>query len=182
MKKIIIYSLLAFGLLSNLNAYELNGPLEVKWTGFKTEKKVGVSGTFKDISLDIKKSDDFVEFLKSAKVEIQTLSFDSKNTFRDKNITSTLFSLATATKIEGYLENINTASKKMTLQVTMNKVKHAVPMTFKVKDGMIIAKGKIDILDYDMDEPFAAFALKCAHYHENKSFSDVDIEFTIPYK
>lgn len=182
MKKILLSSFFIATLLTSLNGYELNGKLDVKWTGFKTEKKAPVSGTFKDISIDITKADNLTTFLKSAKVEIQTASFYSKNSFRDKNITSTLFALVSAEKIEGYISEVNEETKTLILQVSMNKVKKSVPMKYEITDNNITAKAMIDILDFDMDEPFAAFALKCAHYHENKSFSDVNIEFSIPYK
>jgi len=182
MKKVLLSSVLAFGLVSSLSAYELNGQLGVKWTGFKTEKKAPVSGSFKEININITKSDDLATFLKSAKVDIATASFDSKNPFRDKNITSTLFSLATSKTIMGSILDVDTAKNMLTLEVTMNEVKKSVPMKYEVKDGNIVAKGSIEILDFDMKDPYMAFAKKCAGFHQNKSFSDVDIEFTIPYK
>ncbi len=182
MKKILLSSILALGLSINLNAYEINGDLGVKWTGFKTEKKAPVSGTFKDIKLSIQNNSDLNKFLTSAKVEIQTASFDSKNPFRDKNITSTLFSLVSSKVIKGTIKSVNENNKSLVLNVTMNEVKKEVPMTYNIKDGEIIAKGSIEILDYDMKNPFIAFAQKCASFHANKSFSDVNIEFTIPFK
>ncbi|QKJ22174.1 YceI family protein [Poseidonibacter lekithochrous] len=182
MKKIVISSLLTIGLLSSASAYELNGNLGVKWTGFKTEKKAPVSGTFKDIALNITKSDDLSAFLKSAKVQIASASFDSKNPFRDKNITSTLFSLATSKTIMGSISNVDTAKNMLTLDVTMNEVTKQVPMKYEMVNGSIVAKGTIEILDYGMKNSFMAFAKKCAGFHQNKSFSDVNIEFTLPYK
>lgn len=182
MKKIIMSSLLAIGLLTSANAFEVNGDLGVKWTGFKTEKKAPVSGTFKDISLSIEKSDDLSDFLKSAKVEIASASFDSKNPFRDKNITSTLFSLATSKTIKGTISRVDTAKEMLILNLTMNEVTKQVAMKYQMVNSSIVAKGTIEILDYDMESPFMAFAKKCAALHQNKSFSDVNIEFTLPYK
>lgn len=182
MKKILLSSVLALGLSLNLSAYEINGDLGVQWTGFKTEKKVAVSGTFKDIKISIEKNDDLSAFLKSANVEIQTISFDSKNPGRDESITSTLFSLATSKVIAGSVKSVDEANKSLVLDVTMNEVTKEVPMTYTINDGKIMAKGAIEILDYDMKNPFLAFAKKCAVYHENKSYSNVDIEFTIPFK
>lgn len=182
MKKILLSSILVLGLSISLNAYEVNGDLGVKWTGFKTEKKAPVSGTFKDINLSIEKNDDLSKFLTSAKVEIKTASFDSKNPFRDKNITSTLFSLATSEAIIGSITSVDLENKKLVLNVTMNQVSKEVAMSYDIKDSQIVAKGSIEILDFDMKNPFMAFAKKCAGFHGNKSFSDVDVEFTIPYK
>ncbi|PLY07059.1 MAG: hypothetical protein C0625_07640 [Arcobacter sp.] len=182
MKKIILASVLSLGLITSLSAYELNGELGVKWTGFKTEKKVPVSGTFNDIKLDIKSSDNLSMFLKSSSVSIETSSFESKNPVRNTSIISTLFSLATSKTIKGKILEVDEAEKKLTLEVTMNKVSKLVPMMYEISNGNILAKGTIDILDFDMKSSFLTFAKKCADLHQNKSFSDVNIEFTIPYK
>ncbi len=182
MKKIILSSILALGLVSSLNAYELNGDLGVKWTGFKTAKKVGVSGTFKDIKLSITKTDKLADFLKSAKVEIDAMKIDSKLPFRDKNITSTLFSLASAKTVTGSISNVDESKKTLVLDVTMNSITKQVPMTYTLEAGKIIAKGTLEILDFDMKSSFDAFAKKCGGFHAGKTFSDVDVEFTLPYK
>ena len=50
------------------------------------------------------------------------------------------------------------------------------------ENGNITAKGSIDILDFDMKSSYLAFTQKCSTLHENKSYSDVNIEFTIPFK
>ncbi|MGB5918033.1 YceI family protein [Arcobacter sp.] len=185
MKKIFLASLLSLGLLgllSSLNAYELNGNLAVKWTGFKTEKKVPVSGTFNEIKADIKSSDNLSTFLKSSMVIIQTSSLESKNPVRNENIISTLFSLVTAKEIKGTITKVNESKKELTLKITMNEVAQSIPMKYEMANGNIVAKGNIDILDFEMKNSFMAFSKKCAAFHQNKSFSKVDIEFTIPYK
>ena len=86
MKKILLASLLSISLASSLSAYELNGNLGVKWTGFKTIKKVPVSGTFNTINLDIKSSASLSDFLTSANVIIKSASFESKDSVRNENI------------------------------------------------------------------------------------------------
>ena len=182
MKNILLSSILSIGLLSSLNAYELNGDLGVKWTGFKTEKRAPVSGTFNDIKLDIKASDDLAIFLKSSMVSIETASFESKNPGRNLSITSTLFSLASSKTIKGIISEVDTAKQRLILDVTMNENTNKIPMVYKIIDGKIVANGSIDILDFDMESSYMKFAAKCAALHENQSFSDVNIEFTIPYK
>lgn len=182
MKKILVASVLSFGLLTSLSAYELNGDLKVQWTGFKTAKKLGVSGTFKKVNLTIKKDDNFVNFLKSANVEIDALSLDSKLPFRDKNITSTLFSLASAKNIKGAISNVDEESKKLTLDLTLNEVTKPVEMTYEVVNNTVVAKGTIDVIDYSLNDSYSAFTKKCAGLHAGKSYSEVAIEFTLPYK
>ena len=79
-------------------------------------------------------------------------------------------------------QSVDEDNKMLTLKVTMNEVSKSVLMKYEMSNGNIIAKGAIDILDFGMKNSFIAFAKKCAEAHQNKSFSDVNIEFTIPYK
>ena len=182
MKRILLASLLSITLVSSLYAYELNGELGVKWIGFKTEKKLPVSGTFNSIKLDIKSSENLSDFLKSSNVVIQTNSIESKDTVRNNNMTSTLFALASAEVIEGNISDVNEDEKTLILNVTMNEVTNPVKMDYTIENGKIVAIGNIDVLDFLMENSFMDFAEKCSTYHENKSFSDVNIEFSIPFK
>ena len=182
MKKKILLCILAFGLASSLNAYELNGDLGVKWTGYKLSSKIGVSGTFNKIVLDIKKSENLTEFLKSAKVKIDATSLESKDEGRNLNITSTLFSLVSANFIEGSISSVDETNKTLVLDVVMNGVKKATTMKYDMADGKIVANGVIDILDFNMSSSYKAFTEICGALHENVSYSDVNIEFTIPFK
>ncbi len=115
-------------------------------------------------------------------VTIVSDSLESKNPARNLNMTSTLFSLATSKVIKGNISDVNEMKKSLILNVNMNEVTKAVPMMYEIVDGKIVAKGTIDILDFNMKSSFMAFAKKCGAFHQNKSFSDVAIEFTIPYK
>ena len=179
--KLLLGSFFLFAFVT-ANAYEVNGDLEVKWTGYKTEKKVPVSGTFNEIKLDISKNENFEDFLKSAKVKINTLTFDSGLEVRNKSIITTLFSLKSSEEIRGVIKNVNTSSKTLILNLTMNEVKKDVFLSYEVKNGMLIAKGLIDILDYSLDESFAKFAKECFILHQGKSYSEVNIEFVLPFK
>ncbi len=184
MKKILLTAVLAFALFTNLNAYDLDGDLGLKWTGFKSANKVGVAGTFKKVTLEMKKAAKLADFLKSSKVEIDTSSVNTKMGFRDKNITSTLFKLASSKLIKGSISSVKGDDKKgsLSLTLTMNEVTKEVPMTYEVSANKIIVKGSVEILDFALSESFAAFAKKCKAFHQNKTYSDVAVEFTIPFK
>jgi len=182
MKKTLLAGLSLCVVLASANAYELNGDLGVKWTGFKTAKKVGVSGTFKDITLQIQKSDDLSIFLQSSKVEINTASFDSGLDVRNKSIVSTLFSLKSSEKIMGSISEVNEKDKTLRLELIMNEATKSIPMSYEMKDGKITVKGEIDILDFSMSQSYAKFAKECFTLHEGKSYSEVNIEFTLPFK
>ncbi|RXJ90303.1 hypothetical protein CRV01_03850 [Arcobacter sp. CECT 8983] len=179
--KLVLSILFLFASLS-LNAYELNGDLKVGWIGYKTDKKVGVSGTFKDVELKTTKSDDFVKFLKSAKVKINTSSLDSGLEVRNKSMVSTLFSLKSSEKILASISSVDEKMSKLTLNLTMNEVTKNIPMEYSVKDNKVAASGVIDILDYSMSESFAKFAKECFDLHKGKTFSEVTISFELPFK
>lgn len=182
MRKILLSAALSLGLLTSLGAYELNGNLGVTWTGYKTAKKVGVSGTFKDVQISAAKNDNFVEFLKGAKATIKTATFDSKNPARDKSIVGSLFQLATSATIEGTIQSVNEEEKTLVLDFTMNEVTKQIPMSYEVKDNQVVASGKIDVLDFSMATPYKAFAKVCEALHEGVSYSEVGIAFTLPFK
>ncbi len=182
LKKILLSSVLSLGLGSSLNAYELNGDLNVKWTGFKGPTKIGVPGTFKDIKLSIEKSDDLSKFLQSANVIIQTNSLDSKLPMRDSNITSTIFSLASTKEIKANIVSIDEAKLELVLKVNINGTEKNILMKYEKTDSTITAKGTLEILDFGLNDSFIAFEKKCGPLHQMKSYSNVDIEFTLPYK
>lgn len=182
LKKILLSSVLSLGLGSSLNAYELNGDLNVKWTGFKGPTKIGVPGTFKDIKLSIEKSDDLSKFLQSANVIIQTNSLDSKLPMRDSNITSTIFSLASTKEIKANIVSIDEAKVELVLKVNINGTEKNILMKYEKTDSTITAKGTLEILDFGLNDSFIAFEKKCGPLHQMKSYSNVDIEFTLPYK
>lgn len=179
MKKIWL-GLVAIVLASSLSAYELNGALGVKWTGFKLASKVGVSGGFNSVDLEIKPSDSLAQFLKSAKVSIDATSLESNDKGRNENIVSTLF--ASTKEIKATISSVDESTKTLILDVNMNGVSVPTKMSYVVDSGKIVANGSIDILDFDMKDPFLAFAKKCASFHEGVSYSDVNIEFIISYK
>lgn len=184
MKNMIIKSLLVGSLLStSAFAYEASS-VNVNWIGFKTEKKVGVPGTFKKVDLSITKNDDFNKFLNSASVTIDALSLDSKMPFRDKNITSTLFQLVNVTQIKANVIKATGDDKmgSLDVEIDMNNTKKVIPMKYKVEGGVVKATGSLEILDFAMKDSFAAFAAKCKAFHANKTWSEVTISFDLPFK
>ncbi len=172
----------ALALASTLSAYEQNGDVAIKWTGFKLASKVGVSGSFNIIESKTTPSDNFVEFLKSASVSIPTASFESNDKGRNENIISTLFSPTTAANISAKIVSVDESDKSMIVEITMNEVVNKTIMKYDVNDGKLIAKGAINVLDFNLSNPFLAFAKKCQSFHEGYSYPNVDLEFSLAFK
>lgn len=184
MKNMIIKSLLVSSLLSTgAFAYEASN-VNVNWIGFKTQAKAGVAGTFDKTSLGITKNDDFLKFLSSATVTIDALSLNSKMAFRDKNITSTLFQLVNVTEIKAKVLKASGDDKMGTLdvEIDMNNTKKVIPMKYTVESGVLKANGSLEILDFAMEDSFAAFAAKCKPFHAGKTWSEVAVSFDLPFK
>jgi len=172
----------AFVLASSLSAYEQKGDISLKWTGFKLAEKVGVSGTFLDVKSSSKPSDSFSEFLKSAVVSIDTASLESNDKGRNENIITTLFAQESAKSIKAEVLSVDENDNSLVAKITMNSVSKNIIMSYDKADGSVVAKGSINILDFDLQNPFLAFAKKCEGFHEGKSYSQVDIEFTLAFK
>lgn len=64
----------------------------------------------------------------------------------------------------------------------MNGIEKEIPMKFEKTASEINAKGTLEILDFGLKDSFAAFAKKCGPLHQMTSYSDVTIEFNLPYK
>jgi polyisoprenoid-binding protein YceI len=182
MKKIIGKLLLASTMISSVYAYDASN-VEVNFTGFKLQNKVAVPGTFSKTTLDIKNNTDFIKFLSSANVTIDVESIDTKMKMRNNNIKSTLFKVANIKEINAKVVKVMGDDMKGTvdIEIDMNNTKKIIPMTYMTKDGVLTAKGAIDVLDFAMNESFAAFAAKCKPFHANKTWSNVDISFNLTY-
>ncbi len=162
-------------------AYSVDGNLDFKFTGYKTQNKVGVKGSFKTIKLNSAENKVFVDFAKSLSVEIDGKSVDTKMAFRDKNV-AILF--ATDPKISAKIKDVKGDEKGgvFVVAITLGKTTKDVEFAYKGYDKNIEAKGSIDILDFGMNEPFKAFSEKCFKFHGKKTWSNVDLAFNLPIK
>ena len=182
MKKIIGNLLLASTMISSVYAYDAS-KIEVGFTGYKMKIKVPVPGTFTKTTLDIKKNADFEKFLTSANVTIDVDSIDTKMKMRNNNIKSTLFKVANIKEINAKVVKVMGDDMQGTvdIEIDMNNTKKIIPMMYITKDDVLTAKGAIDILDFAMNESFAAFAKKCKPFHAGMTWTNVDISFNLTY-
>ncbi len=162
-------------------AYSANGDLKLEYTGYKTDKKVGVKGTFKDIKLTAKDNAKFADFAKGLSVDIDGSKVDTKLPMRDKNV-GIIFSKDS--KIKAMIKDVKGDEKKgvFVVAITMGGQSKDINFDYTADDSKIDASGKLDILDFGMNETFAAFAKKCSPFHSKKTWSEVDMTFTLPIK
>jgi hypothetical protein len=163
-------------LLAATSCYSYNAKgLDIKWTAFKTPKKVGVTGKLPNYTLTGKKqAASVIELLKDQKIEIKVDKVDSGNEGRDVKIVKFFFSgLAGGEKINALVKNVTADS--ITMEMTINGKKKEIPLTYKLDGMKLTAMGHMDILDFGMSKQLSAINKACYALHEGKTWSDVTL-------
>ena len=165
MKKLILFVAVAIFAAAECQLQSL------QWTAFKTPLKLGVKGTFDKIAFVKGKN-----CLKGAEVIINKHSVDTKNPGRDKTLDSFFFS-----RLKGDIRAKIVAVKEKTLDVavTLNGVTKTIPFAYTKKDGIIEAKGVIDLFDFSGSEALSSINKACFDLHQGKTWNDVELGFTI---
>jgi len=178
----MVFATLGFG-------YSTNGKLEVVATGYKTAKKVGVSATFADVKFMYKANKNFATFLKSMNVDINALSVsvlsNEEQQLKSDNV-AMIFKKengAKSSKIMAKIVDVKGDDKKgmLNISITMNEVTKVVSFPYNVKDGKIMAKASINVLDFMLHDSFNEFAKALIELHENRSWTEVGLKLTIPF-
>lgn len=155
----------------------------VRWTGYKTPAKAGVSGGFSQITMTgIKPAAKAKDALAGAKFSIKSASTSSGDQVRDVRIYTLLLGGAEG-MIKGEFKGIK--AKHMLFNITLNGVTRVVPMSYTIEDGKnkkkasIKGTGYIDLIDFSLGSKLAEFNKACFARHEGKSWSDVKIKFEV---
>lgn len=163
-------------------SYTLSGKnTRVRWTGYKTPAKAGVSGGFSNIAITgIKPATKAKDALVGSKFAIKAASTSSGDKVRDIRISTLLLGGAEG-MIKGEFAGFK--NKLMLFKVTLNGVTRVVPMSYTIEDTkgkkaqVIKGKGYIDLIDFSLGSKLAEFNKACFAKHEGKSWSDVQIKF-----
>ncbi|WP_415889255.1 YceI family protein [Neptuniibacter sp. SY11_33] len=100
---------------------------------------------------------------------------------RNGNVVNGLFNnFANPGKISGKISAIDKAA--VSLDLTMNGETRTISMPYSIAEGSLSAKGTLDILDFNAADAFKMFSNICRSWHKGKSWSDVDIMFSVPVK
>jgi opacity protein-like surface antigen len=182
MKTLLISALAALCIQTAAAAECVRGStqdLTVTWTGFKTPHKVGVKGQL--VALKAKGPTQAKSWQELVLGQQLTLKADGKgiNTgdkVRDGKIAKFFFENQ---KIKAQVVSIDEKKKHLTLHVTLNgHTLENVGLIYKFSDGILRAKGHIDVLDFMMHKQLKALNKACFAKHEGKTWSDVAIGFT----
>lgn len=181
MKKILVILLATVVIVNAACTVEKTTPIDVTWTGYKTPKKNGVNGGFLAIVYKGKeKAESVPALLLKSQVMIEANNVDSKNSFRDAKLVQFFFNMMQGAVLMADVVSIKGDDKSGTLVVNigMNNKAIDVPMSYTVNNGRLQAKGKLDLLDFNAQEPLKMLTLNCYALHEGKTWSDVDVRFS----
>ena len=166
------------------------GAISVGWEAFKTPAKKGVAGVFDTIKYTPIKNEgkNFKEILVGSTISIDTNSIDSKNRGRDAKLVAKFFKLFGSDKITAKVTDIKSTNKQgskpktgtIFVDITMNKITKNVPLSYTYDQGVMQAKGYIDLFDFQAKKALASINQACFELHQGKTWNDVAINFTMP--
>lgn len=155
--------------------------ITVGWTAFKTPAKAGVKGVLPKVNYTGKNKLTSIEsIISSASLTIDTNSVATKNPARDKKISSYFFgNMKNGKMINARVKKLS--KKTLNIELTANGKTKVVPMSYKLKDGKLTAKGFLDVLDFSMGKSLAAINKACFALHEGKTWSDVELNLQVNF-
>ncbi len=136
--------------------------------------------------------------LLGTKVSIDPLSVDTSKDLNNglgDNWPAAFAAVRNGNIINGFFNNLKTkgnvtteiiavGTKNLNLKVTMNGVSKVVKLDYSINtDGLLTAKGKLDIVDFNANDAFKKFAELCTvAFHQGKSWSEISLEFSVKTK
>ena len=183
-KRIFMKKIIISGLLLAITAFAQctyqSDTAKVTWKAFKTYEKIGVAGSFNQITFTPKTAQNLEELLTGSRVLIDTKSVNSGNAGRDATLVASFFKIQNVTSIDAKIVSVKDA--KALVQITMNEITKTIPMAYTVQEGKVVAKGTIDLGDFTMLSSLQAINKSCFDLHGGKTWQDVEIGFEIPTK
>lgn len=166
------------------------GDANVTWTAYKTPEKIGVGGTFKEVSYRAAslKGKELSGIFVGSTITIDTKSVDTKNNGRDITLVNFFFDQMQSRTIKATLTALqpNKADNGQTgtcsVEITMNGVTKTVVMNYVHDADVFRADGAIDILDFSASKALASISKACYVKHKGKTWSDVAIHFAAGVK
>lgn len=152
----------------------------VKWTAYKTTKKVGVGGEFGTLDFKNKSGATPQDALNNLNFSIPISSLFTKNESRDSKLKVSFFGTMLNTAfLKGTIKVVN---EKYIASVTMNGVTNDLPLNASITEGRRVnLKGTMNLKDWDALGALAALNKVCYDLHKgddgvSKTWEDVAIE------
>jgi len=188
MKTLALSLLLGLTLAQADCTFTQSGGVDVTWKAFKTPMKAGVGGHFTDVSYKgaHQNAKDLQALLTGSSVSIAVASVDSNNKGRDEKLLNAFFKQMAGPDIAATVRSLKSDSGAdtgiVTVAVVMNGVTRDVPMKYSYADNILSASGVIDLADFKAQAALESINTACYDLHQGKTWSDVEIGFTMPVK
>lgn len=151
----------------------------IEWTAFKTPEKVGVKGTFDQVSLTGLNTNatSLVDELKGAQFVIVTSSANTGDPARDNTLAMNFFSKMVG-NINGFFGDFKDG--KVAVHLTVNGITTEKVFAYEATENEVKLNGSIDIIeDFKANDAFNALHQACGALHEGKTWTDVSIAVDI---
>lgn len=181
MIKIVSILLATLAVLNAACRVEMSTPVVVEWTAYKTPKKIGVNGGFLSTVYQGKsEADDLAQLLLKSKVMLEVNNVDTKDRYRDAKLVQFFFNMMQGQVIEAEVVSMtgDDNAGELVVNVYMNHRSIDVPLHYEVKAGHFQAKGVLNLLDFNAQEPLKMLTLNCYAPHEGKTWEDVAVGFS----
>ena len=156
---------------------------EFAWTAYKTTAKVGVGGTFNEISITSDgTSDDATALIESMKFSMKTASVETNNEERNGKIANLFFGVLNTPTIDGRVKNLNDEGKAI-IEVTMNGVTADVEGDYTFVDGKFSFDTAVDVSIWNAMLGIQTLNTACEELHSGedgvtKLWSEVTLSFS----
>ena len=159
--------------------------ISVDWTAFQTADKKGVKGSFDTVNSDAmqKKDDCAFSYFTMATVHIETKSVKTDNAERDQALVSAFFkNMVEGDYIDALIKRVDLDKEELSVEITMNDVSQSIYMHYNYDGKVLKAKGKVDLLNFSAQTALNAINEISSTKGKGKTWSDVDVEFTLVLK
>lgn len=162
--------------------------ITVNWTGYKTSDKIAVKGKFEKVEIsNSKEAATAIEAINGTEFNLPVSSLASGDATRDTKLKTLFFAVMDATASLTGTVNLE-ADGKGTVNLKMNGITKAVPVTYIISDQIVELHGSLDIVnDFKADAALASIHKACEVLHTgadgvSKTWSEVAIDAAIYLK
>jgi hypothetical protein len=158
------------------------------WTAYKTTQKVAVGGTFNSVKLsEMKPGGTLTAAFTGLSAEIEGASIESGNPARNATVAAAFFAkFAEQAKITAQITGASGDEKLglFMINVTMNNVTRSLQLRHEgMKDGTLVAKTVINMLDFGLQGAFDSIHKTCEALHTgddgvSKTWTEVELSIT----
>lgn len=159
------------------------------WTAYKTTQKVAVGGTFNSVKIsEMKPGATLTAAFAGLSAEIEGASIESGNPARNATVAAAFFGkFAEQAKITAQITGASGDEKLglFMMNVTMNNVTKPLQLSHEgMKDGTLVAKTVINMLDFGLQGAFDSIHKTCEALHTgddgvSKTWTEVEISITV---